>query len=76
MGVLEMVIEAVVIVVCGVAGVVTLVRPNMVWNLGRKLSLCHGERPSQTFNSVIWIVGVVLIGIALVHLVVSIISLL
>lgn len=69
MGVGEIVMEAVIIVVCAVAGAMTLLKPDWIWKLGMRLSLCKGEKPDQTYKSVIWIVGVVLIAIAVVHLI-------
>lgn len=69
MGVGEIVMEAVIIVACAVAGAMTLLKPDWIWQLGLRLSLCNGEKPSQTYKSVIWIVGVVLIAIAVVHLI-------
>lgn len=47
----------------------TLLKPDWIWRLGVRLSLCKGEQPDRTYKSVIWIVGVVLVAIAAVHLV-------
>ena len=69
MGVGEIVLEAVIIVLCAGAGAMTLLKPDWIWRLGVRLTLCKGEQPDRTYKSVIWIVGVVLVAIAAVHLV-------
>ncbi|WP_289093071.1 hypothetical protein [uncultured Bifidobacterium sp.] len=75
MGVGEIVTEGVIIVVCAGAGAMTLLRPDWIWRLGVRLSLCKGEKPDPTYKSVIWIVGVVLVAIAAVHLVTTVMQL-
>ena len=75
MGVGEIVTEAVIIVVSAGAGAMTLLRPDWIWRLGVRLSLCKGEKPDPTYKSVIWIVGVVLVAIAAVHLVTTVMQL-
>ena len=63
MGVGEIVLEAVIIVLCAGAGAMTLLKPDWIWRLGVRLSLCKGEQPGRTYKTVIWIVGVVLVRV-------------
>lgn len=74
MSVAELVLEIVIIVVCAGAGGVVLARPAAVWSLGRRLGLCRGDM-GATYKSVSWIVGVVLVAIAVIHLVTTALAL-
>ena len=69
MSLFEIVAEIFIIVACGALGALVLARPDLVWRAGRRLSLCRGERPGRTYRSTVWIVGVVFVAVALIHLV-------
>lgn len=75
MGAEEIALEIVIIAVCAGAGAMTLLKPDWIWRLGVRLSLCKGEQPDRTYKSVIWIAGVVLVAIAAVHLVTTVMRL-
>ena len=75
MGVGEIVLEAVIIVLCAGAGAIDVAQADWIWRLGVRLSLCKGEQPDRTYKSVIWIAGVVLVAIAAVHLVTTVMRL-
>lgn len=75
MGAGEIALEIVIIAVCAGAGAMTLLKPDWIWRLGVRLSLCKGEQPDRTYKSVIWIAGVVLVTIAAVHLVTTVMRL-
>ena len=51
------------------------IKPDWIWRLGVRLSLCKGEQPDRTYKSVIWIAGVVLVAIAAVRLVTTVMRL-
>lgn len=75
MGAGEIALEIVIIAVCAGVGAMTLLKPDWIWRLGVRLSLCKGEQPDRTYKSVIWIAGVVLVAIAAVHLVTTVMRL-
>lgn len=75
MGAGEIALEIVIIAVCAGAGAMTLLKPDWIWRLGVRLSLCKGEQPDRTYKSVIWIAGVVLVAIAAVRLVTTVMRL-
>ena len=75
MSIAEVIGSLVVAVVAGAAGVVVLLRPGWVWSLGRRLSICKGERPGPTYRSTSWIAGAVLVAIAVINVVTTAIQL-